>query len=77
MPTDRIYENYDKEPTFATSVNWGRGTFVSVGVLRVPEGDDGFGPETEGFHITLDRGQINTYIRSLRRARDQAYGADE
>lgn len=30
----------------------------------------------DGWHVTLDRAGINRLIRSLRRARDSAYGAD-
>jgi hypothetical protein len=30
----------------------------------------------DGWHVTLDREGINRLIRSLRRARDSAYGAD-
>lgn len=30
----------------------------------------------DGWHVTLDREQLNRLIRSLRRARDSAYGAD-
>ncbi len=31
----------------------------------------------DGWHVTLDREGINRLIRSLRRARDAAYGRDE
>jgi hypothetical protein len=34
-------------------------------------------PAWDGQHIGLDRDQINTLIRTLRRARDTAYGRDE
>lgn len=33
--------------------------------------------ERDGIWMTLDRRQINTLIRHLRRARDEAYGRDE
>jgi hypothetical protein len=32
---------------------------------------------TDGMHVDLDRAGINTLIRNLRRARDQAFGRDE
>ena len=31
----------------------------------------------DGWHVDLDRDQVNTLIRVLRRARDQAFGRDE
>jgi hypothetical protein len=35
------------------------------------------GPVNGGWYISLDRHGINTLIRNLRRARDQAFGRDE
>ena len=40
-----------------------------------PEGEDPDG-KFSGWHVTLDREHINRTIRSLRRARDAAFGAD-
>ena len=35
------------------------------------------GPVRSGFYVPLDRRGVNELIRTLRRARDQAYGKDE
>lgn len=50
----------------ATEVSWGRGRYVQLATVH---GDD-------GLYVDLDRAGINRLIRSLRKARDQAYGAD-
>lgn len=46
--------------------------------LTLPGDNPGDPPQKfEGWHVTLDREGINRLIRSLRRARDAAYGRDE
>lgn len=32
---------------------------------------------TDGYHVDIERDQVNDLIRHLRRARDQAFGRDE
>ncbi len=66
-------------------VRWGRDQgYVQV----VTKAEDPFGGRfggdddltivvTDGFYVDLDRNAINTLIRNLRRARDQAFGRDE
>lgn len=50
---------------------WGRDTYVQAAIVT-DDDVDGF----EAQHISLNRYGINRLIRSLRKARDQAYGAD-
>lgn len=64
-----------------------QGTIIKVGWHRSPGyvelatiRDDGQtlepGPESNGWFTQLDREGINRLIRTLRKARDQAFGAD-
>lgn len=46
---------------------------VTVGAVLLNPSDDSL---SEGVHLSLDRSGINRLIRALRRARDQAFGAD-
>lgn len=55
-------------------VAWGRDTYVQIATVR-PDGSEPSGKY--GWYVDLDRDQINRLIRNLRKARDQAYGADE
>ena len=55
------------------TVRWGRGSVVR---LSSDQPDLASGDATQRF-VQLDRESINRLIRTLRRARDQAYGADE
>ena len=66
-------EPYNSTP-FAVDVSWGRDTSVQIGSINLQRE-----PYTEerGWFVTLDRGLTNQLIRVLRKARDQAYGADE
>lgn len=54
-------------------VGWTKGRFVEIGAAR-------FDPSRElpsdGVFMTLDRDGVNRLIRSLRKARDAAYGSD-
>lgn len=53
-------------------VGWSRNTYVQLGVRSETEDDH---PDAVRFS-DLDREGINKLIRALRKARDQAYGAD-
>jgi hypothetical protein len=53
-------------------VGWSRDTFVQIGVRAENESEH---PDAVRF-CDLDREGINKLIRALRKARDQAYGAD-
>lgn len=56
-------------------VKWGQEyNAVELGVV-VP-GHEGEGDPHWGWYTHLDRANINRLIRTLRRARDQAFGAD-
>lgn len=54
-------------------VGWTRGRFVEVGAAAF---DPSRQMPNDGVFMTLDRDGINRLIRALRKARDQAYGAD-
>lgn len=78
MPVERVYEEYKGNPTRVVAVAWGRDSTVQVATAPVPaEGSAGVEIDTGGEFVTLNRIQINDLIRTLRRARDQAYGRDE
>ena len=66
-------ENYSIKTR--VDVAWGREQIVQMATLT----RDGFGdPESpDGLWTVLDRDAINRLIKTLRRARDQAYGVDE
>lgn len=44
---------------------------------EMPEGEWAFATAWDGFYVDLDRAGINKLIRTLRRARDAAFGRDE
>lgn len=62
------------------AVGWSKGDgLVQLGVVhgdKVKVTIDGGDDVVSGLWMDLDREQINRLIRSLRRARDSAYGAD-
>ena len=64
---------------FRVDVAWGRDAVVQLSTLT----NDGYGIKTidpespDGLWVTLERDGLNRLIRTLRRARDQAYGVDE
>jgi hypothetical protein len=93
MPKELIYgtsvpfEQSDAEVIVpVVEVRWdGESGFFQIGTrernheippLEVQE-QDGPWPCTYGYPVELDRRGINNLIRSLRRARDQAFGKDE
>ncbi len=55
-------------------VRWARRQYVEVATVNNLEPSTG--DRVEGVFISLDRDGINRLIRSLRKARDQAHGAD-
>ncbi len=79
MPKEIIHD--DTVPSGATNstpliveVQWGRGSDVRIATVDMTK--EQYSPES-GWFVTVDRSMINKVIRALRRARDQAYGADE
>jgi hypothetical protein len=55
-------------------VRWSRDhMLVELGVAKIEVSAHS---ETDGHYLTLDRTATNRLIRSLRKARDQAFGAD-
>ena len=78
MPRNMYYENYSTLPARVVSVSWGRDSHVTVGAHEcVSEEQSGNEIIESGFHVSLDRDQVNNVIRALRKARDQAFGRDE
>ena len=80
MPTERI--NRTENRTGVVAVMWGKqqgDTFgnVRVGIERhLPPTGDGPGPIEAEDSQPLSRTDLNALIRTLRRARDQAFGTD-
>lgn len=74
MPKETV--NDAEGLTLACEVSWGRWATASISTrdvtLRPETPDDPRG----GYRIALDRDGINHLIRALRKARDQAFGAD-
>ncbi len=87
MPKVNIYESVPSslaEQRTRLSVGWAKDKDVQIGVTDLREGADPgreYGdddqPNWQGPWIGLDRHQINELIRTLRQARDSAYGRDE
>lgn len=73
--------SYDDAPTSTTIVVSGGTapqTITTAGSARaIAAGPLEDGPTWRGYHMHLTRTQINTLIRTLREARDAAYGRDE
>lgn len=80
MPKEYINDAYNSGPSedslpFAV-IGWEREAgHVQLGVLQGGDFDEGK-EDRPGFYVTLSRNAINHAIRTLRRARDAAYGAD-
>lgn len=68
MPKERI-----RDAGYFLDVTWGRG----VGTVEVVVGTTVETDGAVGFAVHLDRSAANRLIRTLRRARDHAYGKDE
>lgn len=77
MPVERIYpirNDTDSAKPQHVHVQWGRlNASVNLGTVH----DNPKGTETLAYFVDLrDRGEVNRLIRTLRKARDQAFGAD-
>lgn len=91
MPKSSFYENAAPDGTQSrrVEIGWQHDQGVQIGVTNLApgadptsefidgEGDQPPTPAWDGWFMNLDRGQINSIIRALKRARDQAFGRDE
>lgn len=77
MPRETIYANEYNE-TGKVEVQWAKEMYVQIGVAHLPPPVDPVEEAIEwnGQYLTLNRAEINRLIRTLRKARDQAFGAD-
>lgn len=74
MPREQL--NYpDDGVTPAVSVSWGRGPRTGEGDVKLLINFD-VAPPDERHEVHLNRQDVNNLITWLRRARDQAWGAD-
>ena len=71
MPRNTIFPDHQATDgvRVGVSVGWDRDHTVQIGTSLE---DD----ITSGHFVCLSRNEINSLVRSLRKARDQAYGAD-
>lgn len=61
----------------ALKVGWGKDAgYVEVAVVHHRDGAEG-SDEYQAWHMQFDRVGLNRAIRTLRQARDEAYGRDE
>lgn len=76
MPKELTYSsNPTTDVVEHVAIGWTKGDCAQIGVI--PGKPVEVTPDTAaGLWMDLDRDQINRLIRSLRTARDQAYGAD-
>jgi len=77
MVIDRNGFNDDHSRGLRVEVRWNReASYVQIATVAdaAPEAS---GLGGEGWHMGLERQDINDLIRYLRRARDQAFGRDE
>lgn len=73
---DRDSTLEDSQPLPFATIGWEREHgHVQLGVLQGGDYDEGK-RDRPGFFVSLDRDGINRLIRTLRRARDAAFGAD-
>jgi hypothetical protein len=82
MPKEIVYNSEqfsDAAIASMVELHWGRESFVQLATtLRDVSTHDPITREVEaGWFINLNRSGINKLIRDLRKARDQAFGADE
>lgn len=86
MPKEIIYGTV--LDGFTIKVGWDRDSNIQVASLAdegekrvrdilAAEERDPTGRVFDGWYVTLDRDGVNKLIRTLRRARDQAFGRDE
>lgn len=81
MPKEQVHSRFAREypaTEASLSIGWGRDSeHVEVATIHPDEGAVLHPtPEGNGWFVQLDRNGINRAIRALRRARDQAFGAD-
>lgn len=82
MPKEVIYSKYhgsNDSPEPVTEVRWTREHGYVQVATTMPDGHPfpvDPTPEGNGWFATLNRENINHLIRTLRKARDQAFGAD-
>lgn len=79
MPKEIIWGDtpQDEHPDrkiYVPEVRWWKDRDVTLGLVPIQNPED---PGSGLFVEYLTRAQINKLIRTLRRARDQAYGRDE
>lgn len=80
MPKETIHDKHATEPGVCASieVGWGRDSgHVQLGTIVLDVADQRVKDVTrDGMYVQLDRDGINRLIRSLRKARDAAFGSD-
>ena len=70
--------NPDNSTPLAVEVGWGRDATVQIATINLQNGDGDKRYTSEyGWFTELNRSMVNRLIQVLRKARDQAYGADE
>lgn len=81
MPKEIIHSKYhgtSENPEPTVRVGWSREAgHVELATIMSDEFELRPTPEGNGWFAQLSREQINHLIRTLRKARDQAYGRDE
>lgn len=75
MPKETIWgkESETDSPKINTQVTWNRDSYVQIATVVSDKPEDG----SDGWYADLTRQNINDLIRTLRKARDQAFGKDE
>jgi hypothetical protein len=58
-----------------TEIRWSRDRYVQIATVKKADDYHKDG-RVEGWFVDMDRDTLNEAIRVLRRARDQAFGAD-
>lgn len=79
MPKEVIGNRYDNEGHFPfwAELTWSKEhDCIQLATLAPSDYEGEEDADTNGWYVTLDRYQINKLIKALRRARDQAFGAD-
>ncbi len=77
---DAISEHAETAIVEHIAIGWTKDRTAQIGVIQGPPVKieiDGEVTADKGLWMDLDRGQINMLIRSLRKARDAAFGRDE
>jgi hypothetical protein len=79
MPKELITSKYSEDdPECGVQVGWGReSSHVQIATVNKDGVQLRPTPEGNGWYVQLGRYEINKLIRTLRRARDAAYGRDE